>query len=320
MTSFTTTQNPELIRQEIYSQFLLTVLTPDILPGVFYRNVSDFMDGDQLNIPTLGSTTLQEVSEDSPLTYTGLETGRVQLQITDYVGDAYYLTKKLRQDGYVVDAAVAQKAMETAKAIARDFEGGLWQVLYDAQTDADPNNFNGTAHRIVGSGTNEAIAIGDITKVALAFDKANVSQGARVGIVTPEVAHTMWNKFQGTYNVNSNPTLQSILETGFAKDHKFVMNINGIEIYTSNLLPDVVAGAGDGTATLGAAGKANVFMSVADDNEKPGMMAWRQQPETDQEYNKDLQRWEWVTTARWGKGVQREDTLAVILTRDGALG
>ena len=55
-------------------------------------------------------------------------------------------------------------------------------------------------------------------------------------------------------------------------------------------------------------------MCVADDQTKPLMAAWRQQPRVEGERNKDLQRDEFVQTARWGMGAQRLDTLGIMPT------
>jgi hypothetical protein len=55
-------------------------------------------------------------------------------------------------------------------------------------------------------------------------------------------------------------------------------------------------------------------MSVADDNTKPIMAAWRRMPKVEGERNKDLRRDEFVTSARWGFGTQRVDTLGVVIT------
>ncbi len=80
------------------------------------------------------------------------------------------------------------------------------------------------------------------------------------------------------------------------------------------MLPSIAAATNiDGTDSVTAAGVANIFMSVLDDNTKPIMVAWRQQPKVEGERNKDRQRDEFVTTARWGIGAQRLDTLGVIV-------
>ena len=51
-------------------------------------NVSDFGSGTTLHIKTVGSVTIQEAAEDTPLVYNPIESGEVSLQITNYVGDA----------------------------------------------------------------------------------------------------------------------------------------------------------------------------------------------------------------------------------------
>ncbi len=62
----------------------------------------------------------------------------------------------------------------------------------------------------------------------------------------------------------------------------------------------------------------NIFMSVLDDNTKPFMGAWRQMPKNEGEYNKDQQRDEYVTTARWGFGLQRAESLISVLSSSTA--
>ncbi|HEU0144500.1 MAG TPA: hypothetical protein VFQ47_06925, partial [Nitrososphaera sp.] len=95
------------------------------------------------------------------------------------------------------------------------------------------------------------------------------------------------------------------------RDHQFLMNFYGWTIITSNRLP--TGTFSDGTTTV-TNGVANIFMSVADDNTKPIMAAWRRMPKVEGERNKDLRRDEFVTSARWGFGTQRVDTLGVVIT------
>ena len=60
-------------------------------------------------------------------------------------------------------------------------------------------------------------------------------------------------------------------------------------------------------------------MCVLDDQTKPVMAAWRRMPRVEGERNKDLRRDEFVVSARWGVGVQRVDTLGVIITSATAI-
>lgn len=83
-----TTNTQSFIEAEQYSAFILQNLHDGLLPETFYRNVSDFGSGTTLHIKTVGSVTIQEAAEDTPLVYNPIETGEVTLALTDYVGDA----------------------------------------------------------------------------------------------------------------------------------------------------------------------------------------------------------------------------------------
>lgn len=312
-----TTNTAAFIEAEQYSKFILENLHTVLLPTTFYRDVSDFGAGTNLNIKTVGVASIQEVEEDTPLIYNPIETGNITLQITDYIGNAWYVTDILRQDGAQIETLMAMYGMENTRAINTNFETRFYEVANAGQTDDDPNTVNGFSHRFLASGGNEQMAENDLVDMRLAFDKANVPMAGRIGIVDPVVAATFSKLITITDSVDHsrNPTFQSLLEGGFANEHQFVMRLHGWDMWTTNLLPQLDAGTGvDGTASVTAAGIANIFMSILDDNTKPVMVAWRQQPKVEGERNKDRQRDEFVTTARWGIGVQRLDTLGVIVT------
>lgn len=74
------------IEAEQYSSFILTNMHDGLLPGTFYRNVSDFGSGTTLNIKTVGDVKIQDAAEDVALEYSPIDTGEVTLTITDYVG------------------------------------------------------------------------------------------------------------------------------------------------------------------------------------------------------------------------------------------
>ena len=94
---------------------------------------------------------------------------------------------------------------------------------------------------------------------------------------------------------------------------KFLRNIYGFDVYVSNHLADITSetintvAASSGTVTNG---KATLFFSAAPDV-IPFVGAWAQQPTVDSEYNKDFQREEYVTTARYGVKLYRPENLVV---------
>lgn len=209
------------------------------------------------------------------------------------------------------------RAQESTRALQEYHETRFLAVANAGLTAGSLNEVNGFAHRYVASGTNATMELADIIKMKLAFDKANVPMAGRVIIVDPIVAATMDTKFNASYAVNRNPEFMSLLGEGFSREHQFVMNLYGFSIITSNRLPRIASETIDGVTVTN--GVANIAMCIADDNCKPVMHAWRQAPRVESERNKDLRQDEFVTTSRFGFGIQRKDTLGVILTSETEL-
>ena len=113
-------------------------------------------------------------------------------------------------------------------------------------------------------------------------------------------------------NVSNNPRWEGIVETGMATGMSFIKNVYGFDVYTSNNLADAneqIGGAGPTTA----AGKANMFFS-AENDVLPFVGAWRQMPTVDSSYEKNKQREEYLTTARYGVKLYRPENLVCILS------
>ena len=297
------------IEAEQYSAFILRNLHDGLLPGEFYRNVTDFGAGTTLHIKTVGTVTIQDGAEEVAFDYTPIESGEVTLTITDYIGDAWYVTDELREDGAQVEALMSARSQESTRAIQEVFETRFLARANSAQTNANPNTVNGFPHRIASTATNNVFALTQLIQMKLAFDKANVPVAGRIAIIDPVAAATLDGLVQITSQTT--PFAEQILQNGFAREHTFLMNLYGWTIITSNRLPK--GSFSDGTTTV-TNGVANIFMSVADDNTKPIMAAWRRMPKVEGDRNKDLRRDEFVTSCRWGMAPQRVDTLGVVIT------
>lgn len=304
-----TSNSQAFIEAEQYSSFILNNLHDGLLPQTFYRNVSDFGSGTTLHIKTVGSVTIQEAAEDTPLVYNPIESGEVSLQITNYVGDAWYVTDDLREDGSQIEQLMSARSVESTRALQETFESRFLSVCNAAQTNANPNTINGFAHRIASAETNNVFALKHLIAMRLAFDKANVPDSGRVFICDPVVEATLNGLVTITHDVS--PFGEMILKEGMARGQRFVMQLFGWDIITSNRLP--TGTFSDGTTSV-TGGVANIFMCVLDDNTKPIMAAWRRMPKVEGERNKDRARDEFVTRCRWGMGPQRVDTLGVLIT------
>jgi hypothetical protein len=315
------TNTTPFIEAEQYSSFILSNLHDGLLPDGFYRNVSDFPSGTTLNIKVVGSATIRDQVEDQPIQYDPIDTSTVTLTITDYIGDGWYINDVLRQDGAQIDALHAARGVESTRAIQEHYESQFMKAADDHQTNDAANTINGIAHRFTagnGAGTRQ-ITMTDIAHMKLAFDKAKVPAAGRIAIVDPVVEATL-NTLTNLVNVSNNPMFEGMVTEGFARDHKFVRNIFGWDIYTSTRLNTVTtaessAVSADGTAEANVAGDiSNLWMCLLDDSTKPMMGAWRQMPAVEGERNKDLARDEYVTRARFGWGGQRQESLGVIHT------
>ena len=165
------------------------------------------------------------------------------------------------------------------------------------------------------------MAFADFIAMKLSFDKANVPQAGRIAIVDPIVEATLNGLILNTSSVNAQPMFEGLMTTGFATTHRFVRNIMGFDVYTSNFLPQIGAAVALDGSTYGLANTttattdvANVFMCVADDSSKPVMHAWRRQPKTEGWRDEETRSDKFQVTSRYGLGVQRLDTLGVIYT------
>ena len=323
MSGNTTANTSALIRAQVYSDIILDEIKDQFLPEGLHRDVSDFGDGDTLYIPTFGEVVLRDLSEDVDTPVDAIDSGQVTLTITEHVGAGSYLTDKLKQDSYKAaqfDAAIVPKHL---RAIKERYETDMLATVNN-QTLAAANAVNGLAHRYIASGTNSVMTLEDLIYLKLGFDRALLPDEGRILIVDPLVEATL-NNLTNLVNVSNNPQFEGIINTGFAKNMRFLKNIMGFDIFVSNRLPRVVSEAIDTTgisvpAPSGSGsvtgGIVNVAMCAADDMTTPIMGAWRQMPMTEGFRNVQKRRDEFYTTARWGFGLQRVQSITGIITSD----
>lgn len=308
-----TTNTRAFVEAEQYSKFILMNLHDGLLGEQFYRNVSDFGSGDTLHIKTVGSVTLQEASEDTPLVYNPIETGEITMTINEYKGDAWYVTDDLREDGVDIERLMAERAAESTRAFQEVVETKfLSTAAAQYQTASDPFNINGQPHLIVSGSTNNRFELDHLIQMQLSFSVANVPDEGRVFIASPLVGARLNSLVTVTHDVT--PFGAEILKNGMSRGMRLIMNLFGWDIIISNRL--YVGAFNDGTTSL--TGVANIFMCVLDDQTKPIMYAQRRAPKAEGERNKDRARDEFVVRARYDFGLQRIDTLGCLVTSSTA--
>lgn len=322
MSGMTTANTSALRREEMYSAVILDTIKDKFLAEGIHRDVSDFPDGDTLHVTTFGDAIVRDVHEDQDRPIDALDTGEITLSITEHKGTGSYLTDEMKEDNWKArqfDQALPGKHL---RAIQEAYETNLLETSEVMQTLSDPNDINGLAHRFVASGTSGVITIDDIIYAKLSMDKAKLPDVGRILIVDSVVEATL-NSLSNIVQVTNNPRFEGIVETGFAKNMTFLKNIYGFDIYVSNRLPHVTsenvntsaigipAPSGNGTSAADAV--VCQAMCVADPMLMPYMGAWRRMPKTESYRNVQKGRDEFYTTARWGFGGQRPQSLVSIL-------
>ena len=311
---FSTQTNQHLIRSNLWSSQLKEVLLEELMGMKYVDWITDFPDGETINIPSIGQAESLDYVENAPIQYTAMDTGNFTFTVDQYKSSATYITNKMKQDSFYTARLVSSFVPKQARALAKAMEVKILDVGPSAQTGTSSNSINGAAHRWIAQGTNESMVPADFAKANYALDMANVPMQGRVAIVHPSVGYNL-STMANITNVINNPRWEGIIRDGGLTGTKFLMNIYGFDVYTSQNLK-----VNSGTQQIDSAGPTapagsynNLFFSAASDV-LPFVGLIRQSPKVDSEYNKDFQREEFVTTCRYGFKLFRPENLVVVVS------
>jgi hypothetical protein len=311
MSGWQTSSNDHLIRSNLWSSQIKEVLEDELLAMTYVDMLSEFTDGDTFNIPSIGQAETNDYVEGQAVRYSAMDTGNFTFSIDQYKSSATYITEKMKQDSMYASRLISSFVPKQSRALAKSMEAKILSVGPDGQTASNLNQINGASHRWVGSGTNETMGIVDFAKANYALDMANVPMNNRVAIVHPSVGYAL-STVTNLVNVSNNPRWEGIVANGGLTGTKFLMNVYGFDVYTSQNIK-VNAASETINAITAAAGVNNLFFSAASDV-LPFVGLIRQAPKVDSEYNKDFQREEYVTTCRYGFKLYRPENLVVVVT------
>lgn len=319
-----------LVRSEIWSAMLKERLE-ETLMAQQYVNWIDFPDGTTLTIPSIGAATVRDYVDDTPVTYDKFDTGEFQFNTFFYKSAGTYITDKAKMDSYYAAQLESRFVPEMQLALEKAIESDVWEAM-DSQTAGSTNAINGASHRLVGSADvgdeNQQLGPNDFALARLAFMKANVPLSNLVAFVPPETAHVWENgmAYAGTagsittlITPQPNPIWEPVIRDGLVTGTRFAFSIYGFDVYVSDFLPDVAAGTNINGTSLTNAGKKCYFFSAADKGQLSNVLGvWRQPPRVESERNKDMQRDEYVVTARYGlQGGYRPENLVVCAVGTG---
>lgn len=319
MSGWNTSNSDHLIRSEVWSRELKELLEDDLQATNYVRWLDGFPDGNVFTIPSIGQANVRDYVEDTAVVYDAMDTGEFQFQIAEYLSSATYITDKNKQDMFYMNELVSKFVPSQRRAISEHVESTLFSRADTGQTVSDPNTYNGVAHRMVAGGASAIIQVQDFAKALYSLKKAKVPQSNLIAIVDPSVEYTL-NTLSNLVSVSNNPRWEGIVADGIATGMRFVKNVYGFDVYTSNYLPAAGQdGSGDETVSTVtvANGVVNYFFS-ADQDILPLVGAWRQMPRVESERNKDFQRDEYVTTCRYDAKLYRPENMVTVLSNSVA--
>lgn len=315
MSGHATYNTEHLIRSQIWSSQIKEMLEDELFATKYIDFIQDFPDGEVINIPSIGQMESQDYSENEAVKYTSMDTGNFQFSITEYKQSGTYITNKMKQDTFYLDRLVSKFVPAQARAIAKDMEVDVLAKGPDGQVAANYNLINGAPHRYYGQGSGNVISPQDFALARYSLQKANVPMTNLVAIVDPSVEYQL-STLSNLVNVSNNPHWEGIVRSGMSTGMRFLMNVYGFDVYVSQNLKAGITETIDGQSATN--GVANLFFSAAPDI-LPFVGQVRQAPRVDSEYNKDFQREEYVTTARWGFKLYRPENLVTVITEGGSI-
>lgn len=316
--AMTTSNTSFLQRAQVYSSELKDILREEMMAQRYVRMLDGFPDGNTFNIPSIGQAQVDNYTEDSAVTYRPLDTGNFTFTVDKYLSSATYMTKKAEQDTFYSTELMSRFVPEQERAIMEHFETTTLAAPESGVSANSAEAINSISMRVGSTGTGAVISLKEFAYARYALKKQNVPDSNLVAIVDPSVEYTL-NTLSNVINVSNNPRFEGLVRDGIATGMRFIANVYGFDVYCSNFLPDATDNAlpdlaGSNVDYSSTNGKVNLFFS-ADQSVNPFIGAFRQQPQVDYDYNKDFQRHEFVTTARYGVKLYRPENMVRVVTK-----
>lgn len=309
--------NNHFHRNEIFNTMLKEVLRDDLFAEQWVNYIGDFTDGSNYKINSVGELTIDQMAEATSLPDRRPDSGQFIFNINEFVGVKVPFTDVFIEEDFMANQVLSTLPDRMTRAFNEYVESRVLRLQRE-QTNNNPNTINGARHRYTANGTGRIITIQDLAYVGYALKKANVGNMGMVGIVDPS--------FEFNTNVSSqvvtsdNPQYRGIIETGIGSGYRFIRNIYGIDLYTSNYLDtedsaesSLTDYAGNTTATV-AGDVCNIFFSVSQRENLPFIGAWRRRPTIKSWRDEDKETEYHQMSARFGLALYRPENLVTVVS------
>lgn len=304
-------------RNEIFNTMLKEPKRDDIFAQNWVNFIGDFPDGSNYKINSIGELTIDQMAEGVALPDRRPDSGQYVFNINEFVGTKVGLTDVFFEEDFMANQVLASIPDRMTRGMDEYMETAVCK-LQRKQTANDSNTINSGKHRFTADGTGAVMTVNDLAYVVYTMKKSGVGAGAMIGLVDPA--------FEFNTNVSSqvltsfNPQYEGIITSGIGSGYRFIRNIMGIDIYTTNYLDALTSAESSltdyaGNTTAGSVGYvANMFFSASDRMNLPFIGAWRRRPRVEswKEYDKGIEYHQ--MSARFGLDLYRPENLVVCLT------
>jgi hypothetical protein len=309
--------NNHFHRNEIFNTQLKEVLRDEVFAEQWVNYIGDFTDGSNYKINSVGELTIDQMAEATSLPDRRPDSGQFVFNINEFVGVKTAFTDVFLEDDFMAPQVLSTLPDRMTRAFQEYLESRVLHLQAE-QTANNPNTINGAYHRFTANGSSGVITIQDLAYVNYALKKANAGNNAIVGIVDP--AFEFNTNISSQVVTSDNPMYEGIINTGIGTGYRFIRNIYGIDLYTSNYLDTLTSAEASltdyqGNTTSGAVGyKANVFFSASDRMNLPFIGAWRRRPTIKSWRDEDKETEYHQMSARFGLALYRPETLVVMMS------
>lgn len=315
---FTTLTNQYLIETDVWERQIQSLLIDDLYGIKWVRMLDGIRGSTTYNLPSLGEAEQSDFVEGMAVKYVKMDEGNFQFSVDQYKYSANSISEKYKRDSIYAQDVISAFVPRQHRVLMQGVETRIFNRMNAMQTASDPNTINGAAHRWVGHGTSDTLNATDFRLANYGLRKALVPMRNLVCCMSPEAAYQIEGQANMVNLMTPAPQWQDVYHSGIVTGYQFKFNIFGFDCYVSNYLPDgiseTVVGPGGSNAVTN--GVATYFFSAEPGDTLPVVGAFTQMPTVYQEFNKDLQQWEFVTFAEYGfKGYRPENLITVLIDK-----
>jgi hypothetical protein len=326
-----------LKRQEVVNDQLKEMFEEELLAMATVRFINNFGDGDNWKVSSIGELPIDQMSEGVSLPERRPDTGQFVFNINEFVGVKVPFTDKFQEDDFLASSAIAALPRKMKRAFDEYFESQVFKIQR-VQTADDHNIINNAAHRFVASGNDtgvsqlqpdDTLTLLDFAAARYALQKAKAPLTNLVAFVDPSFEFNT-NLTSTIVDISFNPRWEGIVETGMGLNDgiRFLRNIYGFDVFVTDFLDEVETAEAnldmyDGVTPPAGAGGAQVgyklcqFMTLADDDAKPYIGAWRRAPRVESWRDHDIETEYHQLSARFGLNLWRPESLVTVASATG---